>query len=125
MNCVKRILKILGYSDFDLQEIYGLCRPKMQRQRERQKDKLTRIKISSQNNQGSQKTDVLLSQINIKPKIESRPVTDQLDTTVKTKEEQYESIIKGIMEGISILVTLFLDAGQPLFPSIKDVANLF
>lgn len=125
MNCVKRILKILGYSDFDLQEIYGLCRPKMQRQRERQKDKLTRIKISSQNNQGSQKTDVLLSQINIKPKIESRPVTDQLDTTVKTKEEQYESIIKGIMEGISILATLFLDAGQPLFPSIKDVTNLF
>ena len=29
------------------------------------------------------------------------------------------------MEGISILTTLFLDAGQPLFPVIKDVANLF
>ena len=28
MNCVKRILKILNYSDLDLQEIYGLCRPK-------------------------------------------------------------------------------------------------
>ena len=123
MNCVKRILKILGYSDFDLQEIYGLCRPKMQRQRQRQKGKLTRIKINSQNNQGSQKTDVMLSQINIELKIKPKPITSQLDTAVKTKEEQYEFIIESIMEGISILATLFLDAGQPLFPRRIMTAN--
>ena len=123
MNCVKRILKILGYSDLDLQEIYGLCRPKMQRQRQRQKGKLTRIKINSQNDQDNQKMDVMLSQINIEPKIEPKPVTDQLDTAVKTKEQQYESIIEGIIEGISILITLFLDAGQPLFPRRIMTAN--
>ena len=119
MNCVKRISKILGYSDLDLQEIYGMCRHKVHRHRQRQKDKLTRIKISSQNDQDNQKTDGTLSEINIEPK----PVTDQLDTAVKTKEQQYDSIIERILEGIGILITLFLDAGQPLFPRRIMTAN--
>ena len=90
-------------------------------------DKLTRIKINSQNDQDNQKNGcyAISTRLSRTKDRTKACFTDQLDTAVKTKEQQYASIIEGILEGISILITLFLDAGQPLFSSQDNDSKLY